>query len=56
LAKARRNERTAFEQFAKLRAQTRAMLQASGPAGAEALDRLDAEQGKSGGGEGGSES
>ena len=42
-AKARRKEQAAFRGFARLRAQTRALLKASGPAGAEALERLDAE-------------
>ena len=45
VTKARRKEQAAFRRFGRLRAQTRALLKASGPAGQEALERLDAEQG-----------
>jgi hypothetical protein len=44
VATAERSEQAAFRGFGKLRAQTRALLKAAGPAGAEALHRLDAEQ------------
>ena len=49
VAKAERSEQAAFRGFGKLRAQTRALLKAAGPAGAEALHRLDAEQAGGGG-------
>lgn len=48
-AKARRAEQKAFKGFGSLRARTRAFLRASGPAGEEALERLDAEQRGKGG-------